>query len=768
MRLSRRILALGLMLPLAGGSLWAAPPDTTSEKNAAAKKPAASKPEAKTVFARPKLTAGIFKTEQLPGLIVDDRDAELTGDWTRSATVVPYVADGYLHDSDKDKGKKSVRFTVDLPTAGMYDVRVVYSAGSNRATNAPFTLETADGEKKLTVNQKQSPSIGGAFHSLGSYRFAAGKTSVLLTTEDTDGHVIADAVQFLSKADLEALATATPSPPAKVEPVKGEPTKVEPVPAKPAPKAEPTKTVAKDAPKEEPKKVEPPKPFVRIAAKNLPALTSAQLDALLDEALPDQLKDTINDEQFLRRVSLDLIGRQPTLAEASAWSAQTGSDKRSQLIEKLLASPEFGRNWANYWSDAISYRTPPPELTFLKYEPFKDWLSDKLNKSVGWDEITHEILTASGKISENPPATFVGYHQADATRLAAETARIFLGQQIRCAECHDHPFDHWKREEFHRLTAFYARSSAKLPWRDGPATVVSDKGKGEHVMPNAEDPKKKGQVMTPGFLTEQGLAEGASDVDRRQALARLITNPENPWFAQSFTNRMWSRLMGRGFYEPVDDMADHQAPVLPKIHQAVSDSFAAQQFDTKQFFRLVTNTKAYQRTLRPGETADERPFLAAAPARLRGDEVFDSLVGALAIPNITPPETPHSDAIRFPPPPKSTRDLVVEVFGFDPSLAVKDIPRTMAQAMLLMNNPQVQAQVKAAPESGTELAKLLAEEKNDQVAVGRMFERTLARKPTESETKIALEHIEKIGNRSEAFEDLLWGLLNSAEFTTRR
>jgi hypothetical protein len=760
MRNDLRISSLSLMLGLAANLAWGAPPEAKpaaakTEKVEAKSEKAEKKAEPKPAAARPKLTAGIFRTEQLPGVIVDDRDAEVTGEWTRSAVVVPYVADGYLHDSNKDKGKKTIRFTADLPAAGMYEVRIVYSAGDNRATNTPFTVETADGPKKVLVNQRLSPEIERAFHPLGSFRFAAGKAVVTVTNDETDGHVIADAVQFLSKTDLEALAAKVAKP-------------VKPEVVKPEPKADPTKVATKEDPKKEEPKKQPEKPVVVRPVVNLPKLTSAQLDTMLDEALPDQLKDLVNDEQFLRRVTLDLIGRQPTLAEAVAWSAETAADKRPQLIERLLASPEFGRNWANYWSDTISYRTPPPELTYLKYEPFKDWLAEKLNKSVAWDEITRDILTASGKISENPPATFVGYHQADATRLAAETARIFLGQQIRCAECHDHPFDHWKREEFHRLTAFYARSGAKLPWRDGPATVVSDKGKGEHVMPDAQDPKKKGQVMTPAFLTEQGLTEGASDSERRTALARLITSPENPWFSQSFTNRMWSRLMGRGFYEPVDDMADHQQPLLPKVHQAISDSFTAHNFDTKHVFRVVMNSRAYQRTLRPGETADQRPFLAAAPARLRGDEVFDSLVSALAIPNVTPPETPHSDAIRFPPPPKSTRDLVVEAFGFDPSLAVKDIPRTMAQAMLLMNNPQVQAQVKAAPDSGTELAKLLAEVKDDKQAVVRLFERTLARKPTENELKISLKHVEQIGNRSEAFEDLLWGLLNSAEFTTRR
>src|SRR5262249_51151810 len=162
------------------------------------------------------------------------------------------------------------------------------------------------------------------------------------------------------------------------------------------------------------------------------------------------------------------------------------------------------------------------------------------------------------------------------------------------------------------------------------------------------------------------------------------------------------RLMGRGFYEPVDDLADHLKPLLPDVHRALADSFAASGFDAKEFFRLVMNTEAYQRGL---------PFDPAAKAgKLRGDEVVDSLVAALGLPNLTPPAVKPTPAVRFPPPPKSTRDLVCDKFGYDPSLAAEEVTRTMGQAMLLMNNEQVQAQINADPKSGTLLSKLLQKE----------------------------------------------------------
>jgi hypothetical protein len=225
-----------------------------------------------------------------------------------------------------------------------------------------------------------------------------------------------------------------------------------------------------------------------IAACSCPSLPAADrapvrlaprdLDAILtEEKIPDGERTT--DEQFLRRVSFDLIGRQPSAVELTTFGQEASADKRAQAIERLLASPEFGRNWANYWSDTISYRVPPPELTFLSYKPFKAWLAGKLNAGTSWDQLTRELLSATGPVKDNPAVTFVGYHRGDSVKLAAETARIFLGLQIQCAQCHNHKFDHWKRRQFHELAAFYVRSAGVLgSVQDGSSTMVKDKGKG--------------------------------------------------------------------------------------------------------------------------------------------------------------------------------------------------------------------------------------------------------------------------------------------------
>lgn len=501
------------------------------------------------------------------------------------------------------------------------------------------------------------------------------------------------------------------------------------------------------------------------------AFSPADLDRLLTQAAKleeSDLSDLVTDEQFLRRVTLDLIGRQPTTDEFAAYVLDSSEGKRAAAVERLLALPEFGENWAAYWSDVIGYRVPPPELTFLDYTLFEKWLAGRINQNAPWDETVRIVLTASGKVKDQPAATFVGFHEADTTRLAAETARVFLGLQIGCAQCHDHPFDEWRRQQFHELAAYFVRASAKMPWNDSGEIEVKDKGKGEYEMPNVADPTKKGITMTPTFLTGAKLEPGRNDADRRRELAAVITAADNPWFARAYVNRVWARLMGRGFYEPVDDIGAGNNPLLPEVHVALTDQFRSSGFDAKGLFRAIVNSKVYQQRLPDHPSSADKPFAAARTTKLRGDEVYQSLVTAINLPNVTPPKMAATKEIRFPIPPKSTKDIVSETFGFDPSLRPEDISRTLNQAMLMMNNDQLQAQVNAKPDSNTALSKLVAAESDNAKAVAKLFQLVLARQPTEPEAKIALEHITAQTSRGEAFEDLLWSLINSAEFTTKR
>ena len=681
----------------------------------------------------------------LRGLVQDDAAAKVEGTWSKSTHTRPFLGLGYQYASG-GKGQ-TVTFRLEVQEAGAYQVLLSYTPGPNRSEQAQVIVRQSDNAKTVVVNQMRKPEGPYSFQPLGEFRFEPGPVEIVVSAEENKkGVVIADGIQLLTPAEFKIAVEEAPTKPPKLLAALKKPAK------------------AGDKKQQEPAPIEKPPPFARKApAKPVAKLTPQQLDELMDKYVGGIVDAAvIDDEAYLRRVSLDLVGRVPTLAEREAFLADDCPDKRAKLVEQLLASPEFGENWANYVSDIISYRTPTPELTYLNYAPLKQWLAEQFNANAGWDEISYQMITAIGKVGENPAATYIGFHQGDRSRLASETTRVFLSTQIQCAECHDHKFVDMPQETFHHVAAFFVRVEAKLPWNDSSAIVVGSKPKGEHKMLEGKS------EMEPIAFSARKVGLGASDVARRVELADWIVGPENPWFAKAFTNRVWARLLGRGFCEPVDEIGELGDRILPEVHTAVAEHFVASQFDVKELFRLVVLSKAYSRGICDGDAKDAKPFAVIPAGRLRGDEVFESLKIAIELPNVTPPQEKATDAIRFPPPPKSTRDLVNEAFGFDPSSEQSNVVRTMQQAMFLMNNEQIQKQINADPASGTVLAKLLVEEKDDAAAVVKLYQRVLGRKPNDMESAIAAEHIAAVAKRGAAFEDLLWSLVNSAEFVARR
>ncbi|MCH7741392.1 MAG: DUF1549 domain-containing protein [Proteobacteria bacterium] len=205
---------------------------------------------------------------------------------------------------------------------------------------------------------------------------------------------------------------------------------------------------------------------------------------MLEKSL-GEIKDAalIDDTQFLCRATMDLTGRQPTPRALTEFLAQSSTGKRAAAIDRLLASPQYGRNWANYWSDTIGSRILEPQLTFLNYTPLKQWLAAELNKGATWDELVFGMLTARGKVAANPAGTFLGFHQGDKMRIAGETSRLFLGVGISCAQCHDHPFVDMSTETFHGVAAFFTRLDVKVPQNDSGGIEIKSKAKGEHRVP---------------------------------------------------------------------------------------------------------------------------------------------------------------------------------------------------------------------------------------------------------------------------------------------
>ncbi|MEX0678808.1 MAG: DUF1549 domain-containing protein [Pirellulales bacterium] len=485
-----------------------------------------------------------------------------------------------------------------------------------------------------------------------------------------------------------------------------------------------------------------------------------------------------DDQTFLRRANLDLIGVPPSPEEITAFALDASPDKRARVVERLLASQRFGDNWARYWRDVIMYRRTE-DRALLAGPTLVAFLASALNGNPRWDEIARSFMTAAGDVRGNGATALIMAQMGSAEDTTAEVSRIFMGIQIQCAQCHNHPTDRWKREQFHELAAFFPRISIRPVKVDGKrrsfAVVSVDRGgrkrpnnprQGslEHFMPDLDHPEQDGKLMTPVFfVTGQKLEAGVTDVERREKIAEWITARDNRWFAKAFVNRTWSELVGRGFYEPIDDIGPDRQCAAPETLDYLADRFAESRYDVKWLFRVITASEAYGRQSRSRTLDQAARFVASCPQRLRGDQLFNALVEVLDLPE----EPPAPDGENYRNALAGPRGQVNRTFGYDPSMLRDDVAGSIPQALFLMNSPEL-ARAMGGRQRGTSLGRLLAEVPEDKDLVGELYLRCLAREPKPTELATCLDHVRAADDRTEAYEDILWALVNSTEFLNRK
>ncbi|HVJ80147.1 MAG TPA: DUF1549 domain-containing protein [Planctomycetia bacterium] len=527
-------------------------------------------------------------------------------------------------------------------------------------------------------------------------------------------------------------------------------------PAKPG-KVDEIKPYANSNDRQNLKSVNPRTLGAPLTPERLDSTLAAELEAA--EARPGK---PISDAQFVRRVYLDLIGQLPAPADISDYLADASPDKKAKLIDRLLALPEFGVNWGKYWHDAISYRNTGGKNREFPFA-LESWLVERFNAGDGWDKIVAAMLTANGPSDENPQGMFIAAHDGMAAELAGETARLFLGIQISCAQCHDHPTDHWKRDQFHELAAFYGKTALRPVVNNGmragfQITTRGGRTGGEYRKPNLQDPSDPGTVVQPAFLTGQPLPPGQADLDRRKALAEFVTSRKNGYFAKAFVNRVWAEMIGEGFTPAVDDLGDQHPPVFPKTFEALGRSFAATNFDVKKLFRLVALSSAYGTNLAGAEGESESN--GVQPTRLTAAQIYDSLRWTLGgLGERTARDGFVGPRLRA----QSFGGMMETAFGFDPSSDAGSLEGSIPQALLLMNNAQLHARI-AGKSTDDLLPKLLKSHPKDEDAIVALYLRVLARRPSQEEISRCHSYLREASGRTEAFEDLLWALLNTAEF----
>jgi hypothetical protein len=521
---------------------------------------------------------------------------------------------------------------------------------------------------------------------------------------------------------------------------------------------------------------------VQAGQRLTPAEVAKQVDASLAAELfksQTDLAPACDDATFLRRVWLDVVGDIPAPEHLIAFTLDPSADKRNRVVRDLLADPQYGVNWARYWRDVIFYRRIE-DRALIASNALEADLSQQLNENKPWDRIAAGFITATGDVKDNGSTAIIMAQEGRTEETTAEVARIFLGMQIQCAQCHDHPYDRWKREQFHELAAFFPRIGVR-PVRTATSrsfqVVASDRQfrfakaddgnrpMPEHFMPDLLDPSAPGTQMQPKFfLTTAKLPYGTVDSERREMLAKYLTR--NEWFAVAMVNRLWSELVGQGFYEPVDDVGPDRTATAPETMEILAQGFRDADYDVKWLFETIAATEAYQRQSRPrGAEDDATPFAANVPQPLRADQLYNAILSALDVPEASPQARGRGGAGGGYRGQRDQRTQFNLTFGFDPSEPRESISGSIPQSLAMMNSAQVAGSLRA---NRGVLSGLLAEIKDNDELITELYLRTLSRQPTDDELARAAAYLDEVGNRKQAIEDFAWALVNSAEFRHRR
>lgn len=498
-------------------------------------------------------------------------------------------------------------------------------------------------------------------------------------------------------------------------------------------------------------------------------LAGAKLDAQalarhIDKAIDARLRTEnvaasprCDDAEFVRRVYLDLIGRIPPAEKTAAFLDSREPNKRAQLIDELLASSDYGKHQADIWQTLLL--PVSSDNRFVPFDKMTAWLEKSFNDNKPWDQLVRDVLTAEGELDKNGA---VVYFLANATpdKLTDNATRVFLGVQLQCAQCHNHPFTDWKQDEYWGMAAFFTKvrtsTNPRQALRQGGSISISESGKGRPVrLPISA------KRVPPKFLQAEAPNLAASAA-YRPVLARWMTSPNNPYFSRAMVNRLWGQVFGRGLVQPIDDMHDGNRPSHPQLLADLSAQFAANGFDVKYLLRVLCNSETYQRTSKPvAGNAEAGPelFSRMAVKVLTPEQLFDSLAQVVGTPNQAnarrrPANAAAAARLRNITP----RTQFVSFFKGEENAEATEYQAGIPQVLRLMNSPQLNNAAMLAP--------LLKSGKSPGQVIEQLYLATLSRRPTSHELERTLALVRKHADEPrQAFGDVLWVLLNSSEFT---
>ncbi len=511
-----------------------------------------------------------------------------------------------------------------------------------------------------------------------------------------------------------------------------------------------------------------------------PALKPTEIAKLIDREIYGKLtaakmppSPCSSDAEFLRRVYLDITGKPPTAEVTKAFLKGTNPDRRVKLVDGLLASPEYGQHFAERWLNV--FRQMSVNAGEWGPDPFLNWLTERFNGGQGWDKTVREMLSVSGPYAEHPQASFY-YYNADmggkfeSKIMAGNLSQVFLGVQLQCAECHNHPFSDYKQKDFWGLAAFFSITQT-------PNNPPNTRGVRDNL------PKQKPKAGTQVAITiPQGEARNAGTRVRakflggaepeldpgasfRPALAAWLTAKDNRLFARASVNRLWAHFFARGFVNPLNDFGDHNTPSHPDLLDALAEEFVVSGFNYKHLIRGICLSEAYQRTthvVKGNEVAAAEPLFARMASKvLPPEELYDALCVALEVSEIRPPADPKKKGNKVNPkgpPPPSSRSLFVKFFRNpgdvdEPTELKLGVPHVLK----LMNEAGFNTGGKVAE-------RVAASAKSHEEAIDELFIAVLARTPTNTERERFTAFTARQKSAEEAYRRIVWVLINSSEF----
>ncbi len=506
------------------------------------------------------------------------------------------------------------------------------------------------------------------------------------------------------------------------------------------------------------------------AVTNLPAART-----FIDELVFKKLKtigmppsETTDDSTFLRRVTIDVAGRLPTGEETKAFLADTAPDKRERWVTRLLDSPDYADHFANKWTALLRNKRSDAKQTRMTFA-FHSWVRDSLLENKPFNAFVRDLLTASGEVAENPPVAW--YRQVrDTTAQLEDTAQVFLGQRLKCAECHHHPFERWSQQDYYSFAAFFSQVGRKAGSQPGEEIIFA-----KRTAASATNKKTKLAVKPAGLGTNP-LSLTADD-DARGALADWMTSPENRFFARSLVNRYWKHFFNRGLVEPEDDMRDTNPATNPELFDALAKSFVASGYDLKQLVRTICNSSTYQLSSIPNEYnhVDKQNFSRYYPKRMTAEVLLDSVNAVTKSESKFDGLPVGTRAVQLPDNSFNASSYFLSVFGRPDMSTSCECERSqdasLAQSLHLLNAKDIQEKIARAGGRASSLAEDSTRSEDEKVR--ELYLQAFSREPSPVEISTAKNHIDKtvkargdkeIPARREAYEDIVWALLNTKEF----